>query len=275
MDLNVIEQSPAASNGAPPLLFVHGFWQGAWCWAEKFMPYFAERGYLCYAVDLRGHGRSPGKEKIRWYPLQAYVEDLTQVVAGLDEKPILIGHSMGGMIVQKYLETHVVPAIVLLASAPPGGLIPATWRVIGRHPWPVLKANLTLDMYHVVATPQRYRDTFFSASLPEPELLLYHNQIQTDSYRAYMDMMFLNLPKSAGSNRVPTLVIGSPTDRIVSENDVRKTAAVYNAHLELFPGMGHNMMLDEGWEQVAAAILAWLQEQVVGESDMEGQHAHN
>lgn len=261
MKLNIIEHGPTTqSNGSPPLLFVHGFWQGAWCWVEKFIPYFAAQGFTCHALDLRGHGRSPGKEKIRWYPLQAYVDDLIQVVDDMAEKPILIGHSMGGMIVQKYLETRTAPGVVLLASAPPGGLIPATFRVIAKHPWPVLKANLTLDMYNVVATPQLYRDAFFSDTLSEDDLAHYHDQVQTDSYRAYLDMMFLNLPKTARSNRVPTLVLGSLDDLIISEKDLRKTAVVYDAELKLFPAIGHNIMLDEGWELVANAISQWVQE---------------
>ena len=269
MKINLMTQEPQEKKEAPPLLFVHGFWQGAWCWAEKFMPYFAARGFTCHALDLRGHGESPGKEKIRWYPLKAYVADLIYVVEAMAEKPILIGHSMGGMIVQKYLETHTAPAVVLLASAPPGGLIPATFRVIGKHPWPVLIANLTLDMYNVVATPDLYRDAFFSPELPQQDLDHYHAQIQTDSYRAYMDMMFLNLPKTARSHRVPTLVLGSPDDLIISEKDVRRTTAVYNADMEMVPGMGHNMMLDKGWEEVAAAMLGWFQKEGFATLEME------
>jgi pimeloyl-ACP methyl ester carboxylesterase len=49
-----------------PILFVHGAWHGAWCW-ENFLPYFADRGYGAYAVSLRGHGASQGRDRIRWH----------------------------------------------------------------------------------------------------------------------------------------------------------------------------------------------------------------
>ena len=258
MKIEIISQFPETQTKETPILFVHGFWQGAWCWAEKFMPFFAKQGYECHALDLRGHGRSPGKNKLRWTPLSAYVDDLAQVISEMEKTPILIGHSMGGMIVQKYLENHTVPAAILLASAPPRGLIPATFRVIGKHPWPVLKANLTLDMYHVVATPNLYRDAYFSNQLPDEELVEYHGKVQTDSYRAYMDMMFLNLPKTGKINGVPMLVLGSPDDLLISQKDVERAAKTYNADMKLFPGMGHNMMLDVGWENVVQEIADWL-----------------
>jgi pimeloyl-ACP methyl ester carboxylesterase len=53
--------------------------------------------------------------------------------------PVLIGHSMGGMVIQKYLELHQIPAAVLMASAPPKGLLASTLRIAGKHPLIFLK----------------------------------------------------------------------------------------------------------------------------------------
>jgi len=62
------------SSEHAPILFLHGAFAGAWCWAEQFMPYFAERGLDCYAVSLRGHGGSAGRERLTWHSLGDYVD---------------------------------------------------------------------------------------------------------------------------------------------------------------------------------------------------------
>lgn len=132
MQLELISQEPLVRTHRTPLLFVHGMWHGAWCWAENFLPYFAQNGYNAYALSLRGHGQSDGREKLRWTSLDDFVADVSQSVDQFEHPPVLIGHSMGGMILQKYLETHQAPAAILLASGPPRGLIPATLRVARR-----------------------------------------------------------------------------------------------------------------------------------------------
>lgn len=144
MQLEVMTTEPDSQARATPLLFVHGMWHGAWCWAEYLMPYLAEHGYASYVLSLRGHAGSEGHEGLRWHSLADYVADVDQVASQLPAAPVLVGHSMGGMIVQKYLESRQVPAGVLLAAAPPGGLIPSTLRFALRHPLAFLKALLTL-----------------------------------------------------------------------------------------------------------------------------------
>ncbi len=259
MKLELIEEKPAAEGRQRPVLFVHGMWHGAWCWAEHFLPYFAERGYRSYALSLRGHGASEGRERLRWSSLDDYVSDVAQVANRIENQPILVGHSMGGMIVQKYLESHTVPAAVLLASAPPRGVWGATWRVFGRHPLVVLKANLTMSMYPVVSTPRLAREAFFSADMPEEKVRGYHSRLQDESYRAYLDMLGLGLPDPKRV-RTPVLVLGAADDNIISVWDVEATARVYGVEAEFFPGMGHDMMLEKGWQAVADRIIAWLSE---------------
>src|ERR1700721_1001285 len=119
--LEVIDKGCISESHRVPLLFVHGAWHGAWCWDEHFLGYFSERGFSAHAVSLRGHGESEGKEGLRSVRLSDFVEDLKQTVDSLPATPILIGHSMGGFVVQKYLERSRVPLAVLLASVPPTG----------------------------------------------------------------------------------------------------------------------------------------------------------
>ncbi|MCS7071282.1 MAG: alpha/beta hydrolase, partial [Anaerolinea sp.] len=101
-----------------PILFIHGAFHGAWCWQAYWMPYFSARGWDCYALSLRAHGATPGD--IRRARIRDYVADVAAVVGDLPASPILIGHSMGGFTIQKYLEDarHPARAAVLLASVP-------------------------------------------------------------------------------------------------------------------------------------------------------------
>src|SRR5512147_330689 len=120
-----------------------------------------------HAVNLRGHGNSEGREKLRWTRIADFVEDVTNVVRQFPNPPVLIGHSMGGFIIQKYLEDHNVPAAVLLSSPSPAGLLPTAIRTARRQPWVFTKVNLTMSLKPFIATPQLVGEAFFSNDLPD------------------------------------------------------------------------------------------------------------
>ena len=122
-DLEVLCQTPTGKARETPLLFIHGAYTGAWCWNEAFMPWFAEQGYICYALSLSGHGQSRGRAYLDSFSISDYVDDVTEVVSKLSAPPVLIGHSMGGMVVQKFLERQSAPGVVLMSSVPPQGLL--------------------------------------------------------------------------------------------------------------------------------------------------------
>ena len=102
-----------------------------------------------------------------------FVEDVAETVRRLPSPPFLVGHSMGGFILQKYLEDHPAPGAVLLSSPPPSGLLGTTLRVARRRPLRFAKVNLTLSLLPVVATPHLAREAFFADDLPEEQLLVY------------------------------------------------------------------------------------------------------
>ena len=90
-----------------------------WVWVRHFLPFFADRGYEAHALSLRGHGASEGHELLKFWRLWDYVADVEQVASALPRPPVLIGHSMSGMVVQKVLHRRPGPAAVLLAPCRP------------------------------------------------------------------------------------------------------------------------------------------------------------
>lgn len=259
MHLEVSSRSPTSNPQPTTLLFVHGAWHGAWCWEEHFLDYFATRGYPTSALDLRGHGRSDGRERLRWHRIADYVEDVKRVADELPSPPILIGHSMGGAVVQKYLEQHAAPGAVLLASVPAAGVLRATLRYAQRHPIAFLKGNLTLSLYPFVASAALARDAFFSESMPAELVQNYFARIQDESYLAFLDMMLFNLPRPERVG-VPMLVLGAANDALFLPSEIEATARAYRAEAVIFPDMAHDMMLEAGWEGVAERIATWLGE---------------
>jgi pimeloyl-ACP methyl ester carboxylesterase len=258
--LEVFREQARGTPRETPLLFVHGAWHAAWCWQEHFLPYFAELGYDCWAFSFRAHGGSEGRERLRWCSLAEYVEDTLAIARRMPRQPVVIGHSMGGFVVQKFIQRHAVAGAVLLASVPPTwGAIPSAVRTVRRHPLEFLKVQLKLSLYPLIETPSLARDALFSDAMPEEQARTYWSKLQDESYRAFVGMLGLELPKLT-AGRTPMLVLGGAKDRVISTADVHHTARKYQAQLQVFDGMAHDLMLDLGWEKVAARIASWLDE---------------
>jgi pimeloyl-ACP methyl ester carboxylesterase len=139
---------------------------------------------------------------------------------------------------------------------PPSGGVPATLRLAARHPIAVIKANATRSLRHLVSTPRLARDAFYSKDIPVERLDAYFARLQDESYRAFLDMLALDLPRPARV-KTPMLVLGAERDTFFTRDEVEATARAYRAEVAFFP-MAHNMMLEDGWEDVAGYIVAWL-----------------
>jgi pimeloyl-ACP methyl ester carboxylesterase len=254
--LEVIEKGSVSELHPVPLLFVHGAWHAAWCWDEHFLGFFADKGYRALAVSLRGHGSSPAA-KLRACSIADYVEDVSAVADGLPKGPVVIGHSLGGFVVQKYLESHQAPAGVLMASMPPRGNLGSGLRWIKQHPWHFTKLVATGKSLPYVNTPQLARERFFSAQMTDAQIAHYVTRLQEESTRIGLDCLVLNLPRPKRVT-TPLLVLGAQNDRAHTADEIRATACAYRTEAEFFPKMGHNMMLEPGWEAVAERIHNWL-----------------
>jgi pimeloyl-ACP methyl ester carboxylesterase len=257
MKLEMISKYPTGMGHPTPLLFIHGMMHGAWCWAVHFLNYFAQNGFAAHAVNLRGHGGSEGREHLRWTRIAHFVQDLATAVGQLPRSPFLIGHSMGGYVIQKYLEDHDAPGAVLLSSPPPAGLLGTALRIARRRPLVFAQVNLTLSLQPVIATPQLARESFFSPDFPEEELKVYWRQMQDESYRAFLDMVAFDLPHPSRVH-TPLLVLGAERDNMLTPRAITATARAYHTTAEIIPGVAHNSMLELAWRRVAERILSWV-----------------
>jgi pimeloyl-ACP methyl ester carboxylesterase len=263
--LEVIDKGSVSESHPVPLLFVHGGKHAAWCWDEHFLDFFAAKGYCGVALSLRGHGGSSNPKPPRACSIADYVHDVRSVADRLSQTPVMIGHSLGGFVVQKYLESYAAPAAVLVASAPPQGAAGALLRnaeVLLRrttqHPWLTMKAAITGKSLPGLTELEQVRGMLFSPHTPEPCVARYAERLEKERIGRYaLDMVFLNLPKP-DRVRTPLLVLGAQCDRSVTPYEVQATARVYRTYAEIFPNMGHDMMLEPGWVAVAQRIHTWL-----------------
>lgn len=261
-ELEVLCAAPkrGAFKHASPLLFVHGAYLAAWCWEAHFLPWFASQGWSAYAVSLSGHGGSRNRDHLDFYSIDHYVQDLAEVAAQLPSPPIVIGHSMGGMVVQKYLESHEAPAAVLLASVPPQGLIPSAIGLMTSKPSLFMTFNsLFADgEIHSEQDLHSLADIMFHSPPDEKILRQYLRQTQPESHRALWDMTLFNLPRTNVIKKVPMLILGATHDQLITVSQVHSTAATYGHEAEIFEEFGHGMMLEPQWEKVAVRINQWL-----------------
>ncbi|MFI5783122.1 alpha/beta hydrolase [Nocardia sp. NPDC051570] len=254
--LEIVERGRETAAQPVPLLFVHGALHGAWCWDEHFLGYFAEHGYHALALNLRGHGASPTSVPLRSVSLADYIDDVRVAAAGLPVAPVLIGHSLGGFLVQKYLETDDASGAVLFASTPPTGGRGLALRGARRHPWLNLKSSVTGKLLPMFGTTAAAREWFFSADMPESLVTRYAGQLQEESFRASMQAVL----GSAHPDRVraPMLVLGAANDNMFSVKETRATARAYRTEAIFVPNIAHSMMLEAGWQNAADHILNWL-----------------
>jgi pimeloyl-ACP methyl ester carboxylesterase len=114
----------------------------------------------CYALSLRGHGGSHGRDHLDWHSITDYIDDVKTVVDWLGETPVLVGHSMGGFVIQKYLEHHEVPGVALVCSVPPQGLIASQFHLMFQKP------QLFMELNNVMAGDYTDADALRESCLP-------------------------------------------------------------------------------------------------------------
>ncbi len=257
LELLYCPQTEAAAR--TPLLFVHGGHVGAWCWAEHFLGWFAERGFPSCAISLRGHGASAGRERLNLFGLGDYARDVAAAAAALERPPLLIGHSMGALVVQKVLEEASAPAAVLACPVPSYGLLPATFSLALTRPG--LLADIQAAHAGGDASLETLAAALFAGPIDAARLAGYRARMQRESRRAILDMAGLGLPQRWRMNLPETLVLGAEKDALIAPSSAEASARLLGADYRLLPGLGHAVMLETQWQAAAQAILLWLEEQ--------------
>ncbi|HWH32026.1 MAG TPA: alpha/beta fold hydrolase [Egibacteraceae bacterium] len=245
----VVTREPSQPvDGRPPLLFVHGAGHGAWTW-RNWMAAAAERGWASWALSLRGHGDSGGHEDIRRWRLRDYEHDVMQTIASMPQPPVLVGHSMGGLVVQRVLARYPARAGVLVAAVPPRHGIETTLAIARRHPQDLLKGLAGASL------PWR-KEYLFTPDTPDEVALPVMHACTDESPRAQIETTG---PHGAYPSKAPVLVLGAERDGLVPPSAVMRTARHYGTKAHLYRGMGHDMMLDPHWRAPLDLMLDWLE----------------
>lgn len=228
-----------------PILFVHGAFSGSWCW-HTFMDYFSERGWDCYAMNWRGHHKSdrvPDHEFVKISVLD-YVEDVEEVAAKVGEPLIIVGHSLGGLVSQKYAERHETAGIILIAPGPPAQVgSPSESTVSTGKPIKIFSREKTKWRYFYKISDEDF-ERYYSLMCPESPTAL--NERWTNK---------IGVDKSKVSH--PILVVNAEFDFRHAKVD-RNIADYYSADYLYIRGHGHEMFIEEGWEKIAEKIQHWL-----------------
>ena len=243
------------------LLLIHGGWHGAWCWEDHMVPRLRAVGHDVTTIDLRHHGAQP-REGLRRARVLDYVADLDAAARSLPTPLVVVGHSMGGYVVQRWLMNNRPTGAVLLASVPVHGALPLTLRVARRHLVTFAKVTTTLNLAPWVKTEALVRDLFFTPNTPDDVVRRCHQRVGNESFRAYLDLLGLI---RLGPARVstPVLVLGAEQDGLIAPSEIERTARAYRTTAEILPG-GHDMMLDRSWDAVAERIEVFVRTLVEG-----------
>jgi pimeloyl-ACP methyl ester carboxylesterase len=258
--LEIAHQYALANQSHPPLLFIHGAWHGAWCW-ENFLPFFIQRNFEVAAVSLRGHGRSEGRERLAYYHLNDYVDDIKTAVNQFSRPPILIGHSLGGLVAQKYVSTYggsSVAGMFLMGSIPPNGIRSFFFKnVFFRHSIQSFQLFILGRGEKILRDTVFLKKAFFSNATPHVIVERYSRKMQNESRSLLINL--LNPGIRISNLLFPVGVMGGEFDYIVKKPVIDAISKYFNVEA-IFAPTGHDIMLDGNWEIAANSLLNWIEE---------------
>ena len=266
--------------GRQTVVFVHGGWITPACWRE-FISFFEANGYRCLAPAWPGKERSV--EAIRADPsplaglgISEIVDHYERIIRSLDEPPILIGHSFGGLFVQVLLDRGLGRAGILIDSAAPKGVFalePTTLLSLGR----ILL--IPFGWRKVVRwSYTEFRYAFVHTMPHDKARAIWDAQIVPDSGRPFFEAALSAFDRTspasvnfANPERPPLLVVAGEADRAIP---LRVARRIFRAHqaspahtaFRSFPGRTHWLIAQDGWEEVAQACVDWIRSLYVSRS---------
>jgi pimeloyl-ACP methyl ester carboxylesterase len=201
--------------------------------------------------------------------LSSHSADVLRFAACLPEKPVLLAHSFGGLIAQQLVSTtagaSAFHALALLCSSPPTGNGGIARRMMRQTPLRALRTTYAFISRAFETDASLLRECFFSPSLLQSDLLRYQALICGSGSARLLDLRLLNasLPVPPPAVSLPCLVLGGELDAVVDAEANRETAAQMGTQAVMVEGVGHDVMLDSGWQRAAEVVLMWLEETAV------------
>jgi len=241
----------------PTVIMVHGGFCGGWAF-DAFRKPFEAAGHECLAPDLRGHGVDG--RGVAGVSMSDFAGDIADLVGAQREPPVLIGHSMGGLVAMMAAAKAPVRALALLAPSPPWGV-----------PGASLEEAASAMTLHALGPfwLQAVEPDFASARLYSLDRLdpaarkATFDRMTAESGRALWETLnwwldpFMTTSVPTDRIKAAALVIVGARDMIHPPATVRQTAERLGAEYRVFDGMSHWLMAEPGWEEVAQACLDW------------------
>ena len=254
---------------ADTILMIHGMWAGGWYW-ENYVKFFGDKGYRCVPTTLRYHDMDPKSlpdPRLGTTSILDYADDLEKEIRKLGDKPIIMGHSMGGLITQILISRGLAKAAVLITPASPRGVL-------------ALKPSVIKTFFSIMIKPGFWKKpnrlsfesfVYAIAHLLAPDVQrTEYNKLVYESGQAAAEIGFWLLDPNQATKvdesnvTCPVLIIAGSEDRIVPASVVRNTAKKYKAvsTYKEYPDHAHSIILETGWEKVAEDIEAWLKKSI-------------
>jgi pimeloyl-ACP methyl ester carboxylesterase len=245
------------------IVMVHGASEGGWCF-DEFRGPFETRGWTVHAPDLIGHGRDKkdAKTKLVGVGLADYRDELVPLLQSFSMPPVLLGHSMGAVIVQQLAAMGLARALVLVSPAPRSGILPATDTEKE-----LAQGFMTIpSFWKTVIDPDFDLACFYTMNkVPKDEQRALFDRFGPESGLAYYELFFWMIDKTnaaavdAKAVTCPVVVVSGTDDNLVSLETARATALGYpQASFWEEKGHGHMLPVEPGAEEIAARIAEWI-----------------
>jgi len=263
----------ANDSGKQPVVFVHGLWLLGSSWTA-WREYFESQGYSTVAAEWPGDAADVEAARadttnLAGLGVQEITDHVAEIARALTLKPILIGHSFGGLLVQRVADLGLAAATVAIDPAPFKGVLPLPPSTL-KASSPVL-GNPANRKRTVTLTFDQFRYGFANAVSEDEAKALYETFHVAAPGRPLFQAATANLSSGkatkvdvTNANRGPLLVVSGENDNIVPfaiANAAYKLQSKNPGVTEIveIPGRGHSLTIDSGWKDVADAALAFVQ----------------
>jgi pimeloyl-ACP methyl ester carboxylesterase len=242
------------------VVMVHGAFCGGWAF-ERFRAPFEAAGHTVTCPHLRGHALSDAAGAVAGVSMADYAADIAQLCAALPEPPVLVGHSMGGLVAQLAARRAPLKALVLLSPSPPWGVAHGTLEEAAT----AFGVQMLGPFAAGALEPDRGLMRRYSLDrMPRPEREAAVARLRAESAQAVRETLnwwldpFMTTSLGPGALPVPSLVISGARDVVHSPATGRAVAERIGGEFRLAAGMSHWLIGEPGWEGVAETALSWL-----------------